>query len=181
MRKFNKIISLLLAVFMIISAISSVMLVQVSADDASSSASGTNSSTSNSSNTSKEEESEEETREEIDYINAHGTSPELNDKFETLAIKNVFGDAAKKIAVSSTKGTTGHALGAAGGLESIACIKTIETGIIAPTINYETPDPLCDLDITPNKAVKKDVRTALNTNLGFGGHNGVVIYRRFED
>ena len=119
--------------------------------------------------------------EEIDYINAHGTSTELNDKFETLAIKNVFGDAAKKIAVSSTKGTTGHALGAAGGLESIACIKTIETGIIAPTINYETPDPLCDLDITPNKAVKKDVRTALNTNLGFGGHNGVVIYRRFED
>ena len=119
--------------------------------------------------------------EEIDYINAHGTSTELNDKFETLAIKNVFGDAAKKIAVSSTKGTTGHALGAAGGLESIACIKTIETGIIAPTINYETPDPLCDLDITPNKAVKKEVRTALNTNLGFGGHNGVVIYRRFED
>ena len=119
--------------------------------------------------------------EEIDYINAHGTSTELNDKFETMAIKKVFGDYAYKVAVSSTKGTTGHALGAAGGLESIACIKTIETGIIAPTINYETPDPLCDLDITPNQAVKRDVRYALNTNLGFGGHNGVVIYKRYED
>ena len=119
--------------------------------------------------------------EDIDYINAHGTSTELNDKFETMAIKKVFGDSAYKVAVSSTKGTTGHALGAAGGLESIACIKAIETGIIPPTINYETPDPLCDLDITPNQAVKRDVRIALNTTLGFGGHNGVVIYKRFED
>ena len=119
--------------------------------------------------------------EDIDYINAHGTSTELNDKFETMAIKKVFGEHAHKVAVSSTKGTTGHALGAAGGLESIACIKAIETGIIPPTINYETPDPLCDLDITPNKAVKRDVRIALNTNLGFGGHNGVVIYKRYED
>jgi 3-oxoacyl-(acyl-carrier-protein) synthase len=121
------------------------------------------------------------TPEDIDYINAHGTSTELNDKFETMAIKKVFGEHAYKVAVSSTKGTTGHALGAAGGLESIACIKAIETGIIPPTINYETPDPLCDLDITPNKAVKRDVRIALNTNLGFGGYNGVVIYKRFED
>ena len=119
--------------------------------------------------------------EDIDYVNAHGTSTELNDKFETMAIKKVFGEHAYKVAVSSTKGTTGHALGAAGGLESIACIKAIETGIIPPTINYETPDPLCDLDITPNKAVKRDVRVALNTNLGFGGHNGVVIYKRYED
>ena len=119
--------------------------------------------------------------EDIDYLNAHGTSTELNDKFETMAIKKVFGEHAHKVAVSSTKGTTGHALGAAGGLESIACIKAIETGIIPPTINYETPDPLCDLDITPNKAVKRDVRIALNTNLGFGGHNGVVIYKRYED
>ena len=118
--------------------------------------------------------------EEVDYINAHGTSTELNDKFETLAIKKVFGDYAYKVAVSSTKGTTGHALGAAGGLESIACIKSIEDGIVPPTINYETPDPACDLDITPNKAVKRDIRTALNTNLGFGGHNAVVIYRRYE-
>ena len=119
--------------------------------------------------------------EEVDYINAHGTSTELNDKFETLAIKKVFGDYAYKVAVSSTKGTIGHALGAAGGLESIACIKSIEDGIVPPTINYETPDPACDLDITPNKAVRRDIRTALNTNLGFGGHNAVVIYRRFED
>ena len=119
--------------------------------------------------------------EEVDYINAHGTSTELNDKFETLAIKKVFGDYAYKVAVSSTKGTTGHALGAAGGLESIACIKAIGTGIVPPTINYETPDPACDLDITPNKAVKREIRTALNTNLGFGGHNAVVIYRRYED
>lgn len=119
--------------------------------------------------------------EEVDYINAHGTSTELNDKFETMAIKKVFGDCAYKVAVSSTKGTTGHALGAAGGLESIACIKSIETGIIAPTINYETPDPLCDLDITPNTAARRDVRIALNTNLGFGGHNGVIIYKRYED
>jgi 3-oxoacyl-(acyl-carrier-protein) synthase len=119
--------------------------------------------------------------EDIDYINAHGTSTELNDKFETMAIKKVFGEHAYKIAVSSTKGTTGHALGAAGGLESIACIKAIETGIVPPTINYETPDPLCDLNITPNTAVKRDIRIALNTNLGFGGHNGVVIYKRYED
>ena len=118
---------------------------------------------------------------DVDYINAHGTSTELNDKFETMAIKKVFGDCAYKVAVSSTKGTTGHALGAAGGLESIACIKAIETGIVPPTINYETPDPLCDLDITPNTAVKRDIRIALNTNLGFGGHNGVVIYKRYED
>ena len=119
--------------------------------------------------------------EDIDYINAHGTSTELNDKFETMAIKKVFGEYAYKVAVSSTKGTTGHALGAAGGLESIACIKAIETGIVPPTINYETPDPLCDLNITPNTAVKRDIRIALNTNLGFGGHNGVVIYKRYED
>ena len=119
--------------------------------------------------------------EQISYINAHGTSTELNDKFETMAIKKVFGDAAYKVAVSSTKGTTGHALGAAGGLESIACIKAIETGIVPPTINYETPDPLCDLDITPNKAVKRDIKTALNMNLGFGGHNAAVIFRKYEN
>lgn len=118
--------------------------------------------------------------EEISYINAHGTSTSLNDKFETLAIKAAFGDAAKRVAVSSTKGTTGHALGAAGGLESIACIKAIETGIVPPTINYETPDPDCDLDVTPNTAREMPVETALNSNLGFGGHNGVVIYRKFR-
>ncbi len=118
--------------------------------------------------------------EDVDYINAHGTSTELNDKYETLAIKAALGEHAYKVSVSSTKGTTGHGLGAAGGLESIACIKAIETGIVPPTINYETPDPECDLDITPNVAKKRDIKVALNINLGFGGHNGVVAFRKFE-
>ncbi len=118
--------------------------------------------------------------EEIDYINAHGTSTTLNDKYETIAIKSALGEAAKTAAVSSTKGTTGHALGAAGALESIACVKTIQTGVIPPTINYETPDPDCDLNITPNAAVERKVRYAVNNNLGFGGHNAVVIFKKFE-
>ena len=117
---------------------------------------------------------------ELDYINAHGTSTELNDKFETMAIKAALGDAAYKVSISSTKGATGHGLGAAGGQESIVCIQAIQTGVIPPTINYETPDPNCDLDITPNTARERDVKVAMNINLGFGGHNGVVIYRRFE-
>lgn len=116
----------------------------------------------------------------IDYINAHGTSTQLNDKFETMAIKGALGEDAYKVSVSSTKGTTGHGLGAAGGLESIACVKVLETGIIPPTINYETPDPACDLDITPNTARERKVEVALNSNLGFGGHNGVVIFRKFR-
>lgn len=116
--------------------------------------------------------------EDIDYINAHGTSTELNDKYETLAIKRALGnDAAYKVAVSSTKGTMGHSLGAAGALESIVCIQSILTKTIAPTINYETPDPNCDLNITPNVAVNKDVKVAVNINLGFGGHNGVLIFK----
>ncbi|MBO5668077.1 MAG: beta-ketoacyl-ACP synthase II [Lentisphaeria bacterium] len=118
--------------------------------------------------------------EELDYINAHGTSTSLNDKYETLAIKAALGDAVSKVAVSSTKGTTGHGLGAAGGLECIACIKSIEDGIIPPTINYENPDPECDLDITPNTARKRDVRYAMNCNLGFGGHNGTMLFKKFE-
>ena len=118
--------------------------------------------------------------EDISYINAHGTSTTLNDKFETLAIKSAFGEAARHVAISSTKGTTGHGLGAAGGLESIACIKAIETGIVPPTINYETPDPECDLDVTPNTARELPIETALNSNLGFGGHNGVLIFRKFR-
>jgi len=117
---------------------------------------------------------------EIDYINAHGTSTVLNDKFETAAIKTALGDAARKVAISSTKGCTGHALGAAGGLESIICIKAIETGIIPPTINYENPDPECDLDVTPNVARERKVKVALNSNLGFGGHNAVLIFRKYE-
>ena len=118
--------------------------------------------------------------EDIDYINAHGTSTSLNDKYETKAIKRALGEAAKTVSISSTKGTTGHGLGAAGALESIACLKAIQNGLIPPTINYETPDPECDLDYTPNKAKEKDVKLALNVNLGFGGHNGALLFKRFE-
>ncbi len=118
--------------------------------------------------------------EEVDYINAHGTSTDLNDKYETKALKAALGNAAYKVSVSSTKGTTGHGLGAAGGFESIACIKAILDGVIPPTINYVTPDPECDLDITPNTAKEKPVRYAINTNLGFGGHNGAIVFKRFE-
>ena len=117
---------------------------------------------------------------QIDYVNAHGTSTELNDKYETMALKAALGDAAYKVSISSTKGVTGHSLGAAGGLESIACICAIRDGIVPPTINYETPDPDCDLDITPNTAKKRAINIALNINLGFGGHNGVIAYKKFE-
>ena len=118
--------------------------------------------------------------EDIDYINAHGTSTSLNDKFETKAIKVALGDHAYKVSISSTKGTTGHGLGAAGGFESIACVRAIQTGIVPPTINYVTPDPDCDLDITPNIAKERKIRHAVNTNLGFGGHNGAIVFKRFE-
>ena len=118
--------------------------------------------------------------EDVDYINAHGTSTSLNDKFETKAIKMALGDHAYKVSISSTKGTTGHGLGAAGGFESIACVRAIQSGIVPPTINYVTPDPDCDLDITPNIAKEKKIRYAVNTNLGFGGHNGAIVFKRFE-
>ncbi|MGN0878200.1 MAG: beta-ketoacyl-ACP synthase II [Oligosphaeraceae bacterium] len=117
---------------------------------------------------------------EVDYINAHGTSTKLNDKYETIAIRRAFGEAADRLSVSSTKGAIGHTLGAAGALESIFCIRAIETGLVPPTINYETPDPDCDLDVTPNQARPRDIRVAANNNLGFGGHNGVVLFRRYE-
>ncbi len=117
--------------------------------------------------------------EDIDYINAHGTSTPLNDKFETAAIKTVFGQHAYKLNVSSTKGMTGHALGAAGGLETIICALALKNGIIPPTINYENPDPDCDLNYTPNKAVERKINIAVNINLGFGGHNAVLILRSF--
>ncbi len=118
--------------------------------------------------------------EDIDYINAHGTSTSLNDKFETKAFKSALGDHAAKVSISSTKGATGHGLGCAGALETFACIKAICTGVIPPTINYETPDPDCDLEYTPNEAREKPIKTALNMNLGFGGHNAALIVKRYE-
>jgi 3-oxoacyl-[acyl-carrier-protein] synthase II len=116
--------------------------------------------------------------EEIDYINAHGTSTPYNDKFETLAIKKVFGDHAKKLAVSSTKSMTGHLLGAAGGIESIVCIKSLETQTLAPTINLLEPDPECDLDYVPNTARSAKLTTVLSNNLGFGGQNSSIVFRK---
>ncbi|MCD8500939.1 MAG: beta-ketoacyl-ACP synthase II [Bacillaceae bacterium] len=116
---------------------------------------------------------------EIDYMNAHGTSTNYNDKFETLAIKQVFGDHAKKLAVSSTKSMTGHLLGAAGAVEAIFSVKAIQDGIIPPTINYETPDPECDLDYVPNKARKQEVNAVLSNSLGFGGHNATLVFKKY--
>lgn len=117
------------------------------------------------------------TPDQVDYINAHGTSTPYNDKFETLAIKRVFGDHARKVAVSSTKSMTGHLLGAAGGIESVISVKTIQTQTIAPTINLDDPDPECDLDYVPNIARAAKVRTVLSNNLGFGGQNAAVVFR----
>jgi len=115
--------------------------------------------------------------EEVDYINAHGTSTPYNDRFETLAIKKVFGEHARRLAVSSTKSMTGHLLGAAGGIESVISVKAIETGIVPPTINLDEPDPDCDLDYVPNTARNLRVRTVLSNNLGFGGQNAAVVFR----
>lgn len=119
--------------------------------------------------------------EEVDYINAHGTSTLLNDKYETMSIKTVFGEHAYKLAVSSTKSMTGHLLGAAGGIELISTVLTIERGIIPPTINYEDPDPDCDLDYVPNVARKAEVKAALSNSLGFGGHNAALVVKKYED
>ncbi len=118
--------------------------------------------------------------EEVEYINAHGTSTPLNDKMETLAIKQVFGDYAYKIPVSSTKSMHGHLLGAAGGVESVATILALHEGIIPPTINYENPDPECDLDYVPNKARKQDIRIAMCNSFAFGGHNAIVLFKKYE-
>ena len=118
--------------------------------------------------------------EEIDYMNAHGTSTYYNDKYETLAIKQVFGDYANKLAISSTKSMTGHLLGAAGAIEAIFSVKAIVDGVIPPTINLETPDPECDLDYVPNVAREQEVRAVLSNSLGFGGHNATLVFKKYK-
>ena len=118
--------------------------------------------------------------EDVDYINAHGTSTAINDKAETDAIKTVFGDDAYKVAVSSSKSMTGHLLGAAGALEAAICVLSIERGCIPPTINLTNPDPECDLDYTPNNARMTKVDVAMTNSLGFGGHNTALLFQRFE-
>jgi 3-oxoacyl-[acyl-carrier-protein] synthase II len=117
--------------------------------------------------------------EEVDYVNAHGTSTPLNDKFETMAIKAVLGEHAYRIPVSSIKSMVGHLLGAAGALEACVCVQTIQNGIIPPTINYTTPDPECDLDCTPNAARNAPVKVVLSNSFGFGGHNSSLLFREF--
>ena len=117
--------------------------------------------------------------EEVDYINAHGTSTVYNDKVETLAIKKVFGEHAKKLAISSTKSVTGHLLGAAGGVETIACALAIKEGIAPPTVNLENPDPECDLDYVPNKPRKMKINIAISNSLGFGGHNACLAFKKY--
>ncbi|MDX9710423.1 MAG: beta-ketoacyl-ACP synthase II [Trichloromonas sp.] len=116
--------------------------------------------------------------EEVDYINAHGTSTHFNDLYETMAIKSVFGEHARKLMVSSTKSMTGHTLGAAGGIEAVYSLLAMERGAVPPTINYEEPDPECDLDYVPNQARQAEVRVAMSNSLGFGGTNGTLIFRK---
>jgi 3-oxoacyl-(acyl-carrier-protein) synthase len=117
---------------------------------------------------------------QVDYINAHGTSTQLNDSSETAAIKEVFGDTARDVGISSTKSMVGHLLGAAAAVELIICVLAIRDKKIPPTINYENPDPQCDLDYVPNKSRDCDVDTALSNAFGFGGHNCTLIVRRYE-
>ncbi|TRO82626.1 beta-ketoacyl-ACP synthase II [Trichloromonas acetexigens] len=116
--------------------------------------------------------------EEVDYINAHGTSTHFNDLYETMAIKSVFGEHARKLMVSSTKSMTGHTLGAAGGIEAVYSLLTMERSAVPPTINYEEPDPECDLDYVPNQARQAEVRVAMSNSLGFGGTNGTLIFKK---
>ena len=118
--------------------------------------------------------------EDITYINAHGTSTHLNDSCETSAIKSAFGEASKKVMVSSTKGHIGHLLGAAGGVEAVICAKAVEEGFVPATINYKVPDEECDLDIVPNEGRKVDVKYAMSNSLGFGGHNATILLKKYE-
>ena len=114
----------------------------------------------------------------MDYINAHGTSTPLNEKYETIAIKKAFGDEAYKVKVSSTKSMTGHLLGGAAAVEAIACVMAIRDGVVPPTIGYQEADPDCDLDITPNRAVEMPVNVAISNSLGFGGHNACILIKK---
>lgn len=122
---------------------------------------------------------------DISYVNAHGTSTAYNDKFETMAIKTTFGDHATAkdgtFVVSSTKGVTGHTLGAAGGVEAVIAAKSIYHNVVPPTINYKTPDPDCDLDYVPNEKREMNVKAAMSTNLGFGGHNAAILFKKYEE
>jgi 3-oxoacyl-[acyl-carrier-protein] synthase II len=118
---------------------------------------------------------------EVDYVNAHGTGTPLNDPIETRAIRAAFGPHADRLAVSSTKSMIGHAMGAAGAIEAIVCVKSLETGWVHPTVNLHTPDPECDLDYVPNQARRTDPRVALSNSFGFGGHNGCLILRRLPE
>ncbi|MFA1818955.1 beta-ketoacyl-ACP synthase II [Virgibacillus oceani] len=117
---------------------------------------------------------------EVDYINAHGTSTALNDKYETEAIKTVLGDHAQEVSISSTKSMMGHLLGAAGGVEAVISVKAIEDGIVPPTVNYENPDPDCDLDYVANEARKQDVNLVVSNSFGFGGHNVALVFKKYE-
>ncbi|HET7636528.1 MAG TPA: beta-ketoacyl-ACP synthase II [Candidatus Limnocylindria bacterium] len=117
---------------------------------------------------------------DVDYINAHGTSTPPNDRAETAAIKTVFGEQAYRIPISSTKSMTGHLMGAGGGVEAIACVRALEEGIIPPTINYEHPDPDCDLDYVPNEARRAELEVVMSNSFGFGGHNATIVLRRYE-
>jgi 3-oxoacyl-(acyl-carrier-protein) synthase len=119
--------------------------------------------------------------EDVGYINAHGTSTPYNDRFETAAIKHVFGDHARSLAVSSTKSMTGHMFGAAGAVEAFACAKALETGWLPPTINYEVPDPECDLDYVPNTARQWQPTAAISNSFGLGGHNASLVMRAYRD
>ena len=118
-------------------------------------------------------------KEDVDYINAHGTST-VADATETQAIKTVFNDHAKKLAISSTKSMIGHALGASGALEAVACVKAINDGIATPTINYENQDPECSLNYVPNKSEELTINAAMSNSFGFGGHNAVIVFKKWD-
>jgi len=122
------------------------------------------------------------TPDDVHYINAHGTSTAPNDRSETAAIKTLFGEQAYRVPVSSTKSMTGHLMGAGGGIEAVASIRAIQTGILPPTINQETPDPECDLDYVPNEARQAagEIEVAMSNSFGFGGHNATLVFRRYD-